>query len=239
MAAEGGESLTANATISLLFDGHNQAEFKKLMSTAREIVVVGADSSPDAVIPEQIATVDALGEAGRTISIYLGRKGVLNSSEVLGDARELRWQRVAEVPVNFIAVDNARVVISSHRFFESAELVSGFGFDAEAFGASGEAGGRNRGVRDLHSQQPRIHPELRRAVSAGGNDQHGVRRIDDQPDGQQTLREETADAMDALRCAPATADPHESLNGELDEVFRRWYPRFRPQPQTNIPDKVA
>ena len=27
------------------------------------------------------------------------------------------------------------------------------------------------------------------------------------------------------------------LNGELDEVFRRWYPRFRPQPQTNIPDK--
>jgi len=29
------------------------------------------------------------------------------------------------------------------------------------------------------------------------------------------------------------------LNGELDEVFRRWYPRFRPQPQTNIPDKVA
>jgi hypothetical protein len=39
--------------------------------------------------------------------------------------------------------------------------------------------GRNRGVRDLHSQQSRIHPELRRAVSAGGNDQHGVRRIDD------------------------------------------------------------
>jgi len=27
------------------------------------------------------------------------------------------------------------------------------------------------------------------------------------------------------------------LNGELDEVFRRWYPRFRPQPQTDIPDK--
>lgn len=89
MAAEGGESLTANATISLLFDGHNQAEFKKLMSTAREIVVMGADSSPDAVIPEHIATVDALSEAGRTISIYLRRKGVSNSGEVLGDARDL------------------------------------------------------------------------------------------------------------------------------------------------------
>jgi len=127
MAAEGGESLTANGTISLLFDGHNQAEFKKLMSTAREIIVVGADSSPDAVFPEQIATVDALCEAGRAISIYLRRKGTLNGSEVLGDARELRWQRVAEVPVNFIAVDNTRVVISSHRFFESDASDRAFG----------------------------------------------------------------------------------------------------------------
>ena len=30
------------------------------------------------------------------------------------------------------------------------------------------------------------------------------------------------------------------LNGELDEVFRRWYPRFRPQPQiTETERKVA
>jgi hypothetical protein len=30
------------------------------------------------------------------------------------------------------------------------------------------------------------------------------------------------------------------LNGELDDVFRRWYPRFRPQPQTQTPNqKVA
>ena len=30
------------------------------------------------------------------------------------------------------------------------------------------------------------------------------------------------------------------LNDELDDVFRRWYPRFRPQPQTTAPErKVA
>jgi hypothetical protein len=30
------------------------------------------------------------------------------------------------------------------------------------------------------------------------------------------------------------------LNGELDDVFRRWHPRFRPQPQTQTPNqKVA
>jgi hypothetical protein len=27
------------------------------------------------------------------------------------------------------------------------------------------------------------------------------------------------------------------LNDELDDVFRRWYPRFRPQPQTTAPER--
>ena len=29
------------------------------------------------------------------------------------------------------------------------------------------------------------------------------------------------------------------LNEGLDEVFRRWYPRFRPQPQTTVPERKA
>ena len=29
------------------------------------------------------------------------------------------------------------------------------------------------------------------------------------------------------------------LNDELDEVFRRWYPRFRPQLQTTAPERKA
>ena len=29
------------------------------------------------------------------------------------------------------------------------------------------------------------------------------------------------------------------LNNELEDVFRRWYPRFRPQPQTAAPDQKA
>jgi hypothetical protein len=29
------------------------------------------------------------------------------------------------------------------------------------------------------------------------------------------------------------------LNDELDEVFRRWYPKFHPQPQTTAPERKA
>ena len=29
------------------------------------------------------------------------------------------------------------------------------------------------------------------------------------------------------------------LNNELDEVFPRWYPKFRPQPQTQKPARKA
>jgi hypothetical protein len=29
------------------------------------------------------------------------------------------------------------------------------------------------------------------------------------------------------------------LNDELDEAFRRWYPKFRPQPQTEEPVRKA
>ena len=29
------------------------------------------------------------------------------------------------------------------------------------------------------------------------------------------------------------------LNEDLDEVFRRWYPKFRPQPQTQEPERKA
>jgi len=29
------------------------------------------------------------------------------------------------------------------------------------------------------------------------------------------------------------------LNEDLDEVFRHWYPKFRPQPQTQEPELKA
>jgi hypothetical protein len=38
----------------------------------------------------------------------------------------------------------------------------------------GQVGGGDRGLTDLHSEQPGIHPELRGTVPAGGDDQHGV-----------------------------------------------------------------
>lgn len=44
----------------------------------------------------------------------------------------------------------------------------------------------------------------------GGDDQHGLRRVDDQPGGQQTVCQEATDAVDATRRAPATTDADES-----------------------------
>ena len=43
----------------------------------------------------------------------------------------------------------------------------------------------------------------------GGNDQHGLRGVDDQPSGQQTIRQETADAVDAARGPSFAADQDE------------------------------
>ena len=46
--------------------------------------------------------------------------------------------------------------------------------------------------------------------------------------GQQALREETADAMDALRCAPATADPHESSQRRTGRSIPALVPEISP-----------
>lgn len=58
-------------------------------------------------------------------------------------------------------------------------------------------------------QQPGVHPELRRAVPAGREDQHGVRGVDDQSSGESALCQETTDAVVAEGRAPAITDPDE------------------------------
>jgi hypothetical protein len=40
----------------------------------------------------------------------------------------------------------------------------------------------------------------------GENHQHGIRGVDDQPSGQQTIRREAADALDLARCASFAAN---------------------------------
>ena len=82
-------------------------------------------------------------------------------------------------------------------------------------------------LRDLHPEQPGIHPELRGAVPAGRDDQHGVCGVDDQSGGEPPVREETTDAVDAERSAPVLQTRTKVLNNELEDVFRRWYPQFR------------
>src|SRR5580704_9044232 len=51
--------------------------------------------------------------------------------------------------------------------------------------------------------------ELRRASTAKGNDFNGIRGVDDQSSGQQTIRQKTADAMDAARGPSFAADQDE------------------------------
>src|SRR5580704_16211418 len=51
--------------------------------------------------------------------------------------------------------------------------------------------------------------ELRRASTARGNDFNGIRGVDDQSSGQQTIRQKTADAMDAARGPSFAADKDE------------------------------
>jgi hypothetical protein len=84
-----------------------------------------------------------------------------------------------------------------------------------------------------------INSEFRRARSARGNDQHSVRGIDHQPGGQPAVRQETADGVDVARSASVMADSDEGSQRGPDDVFRRWYPRFRPQPQTIVPASKA
>src|SRR5580704_1473035 len=47
------------------------------------------------------------------------------------------------------------------------------------------------------------------SATARGNDFNGIRGVDDQSSGQQTIRQKTADAMDAARGPSFTADKDE------------------------------
>jgi hypothetical protein len=64
-------------------------------------------------------------------------------------------------------------------------------------------------LADLHPEQPGIDPQLRGTVPAGGDDQHGVCGVDDQPGGEPPVCEETANAVDAERSALAVTDADE------------------------------
>jgi len=59
--------------------------------------------------------------------------------------------------------------------------------------------------------------------------------------GKQTIRQdqEAADAMVAAWGPFLLQTRTKVLNEDLDEVFRHWYPKFRPQPQTQEPELKA
>src|SRR6516225_3945165 len=114
-----------------------------------------------------------------------------------------------------------------------------FGPDPQTIRPGGQVGGGDRGLADLHPEQPGIDPELRRTVPAGGDDQDGVCGVDDQSGGEPAVCEEAADAVDAERSALAVTTRTKVLNNELEDVFRRWFPRFRPKAQTTSPEQKA
>jgi hypothetical protein len=63
--------------------------------------------------------------------------------------------------------------------------------------------------------------------------------VDDQPSCQPTIREKQQMQW-TLRGAHLLLQTRTKvLNHDLDDLFRRWYPQFRPQPQTQAPDRKA
>jgi hypothetical protein len=85
--------------------------------------------------------------------------------------------------------------------------------------------------------KPRVHPQLRRAATARGNDQHGIRGVDHQPSGQRTIRQEAADAVDATGRPSFAADQDEGPQRGSGQPIAPLYPKFRPQPQTQEQDR--
>src|SRR6516225_10845185 len=80
---------------------------------------------------------------------------------------------------------------------------------------SAKAGSRPNRIRDLHSQPPGLHPELRRALPAGRDDQHGVRGVHDQSGGEPPVRKKTTDAMDAEGRALIAAGPNQGVEQRI------------------------
>jgi len=97
---------------------------------------------------------------------------------------------------------------------EALERVVHLSMDLDEIQASSPAARKLRGGLAAFETYIRnnegIHPQLRRAPPARGDDQHGVRRIDHQRGGQQTLREEAADAVVPSRSPPPPADTDQS-----------------------------
>jgi hypothetical protein len=87
--------------------------------------------------------------------------------------------------------------------------VHGRGPDQQAIRPGRQVGGGDLGLADLHPEQPGIDPQLRGTVPTGGDDQHGICGVDDQPGGEPPVCEEAADAMDTERSAFAGADADE------------------------------
>jgi hypothetical protein len=85
-------------------------------------------------------------------------------------------------------------------------------------------------------------PNYGEAVPAGRNDQHGVCGIDDQIDQVVSRRFVKKQQMSwTLKGAHLLLQTRTKvLNNELDEVFRRWYPKSRPVAQPPVSErKVA
>jgi hypothetical protein len=79
----------------------------------------------------------------------------------------------------------------------------------------------------------------RRASTSRGDDQHGLRGVDYQPSGLQTIVKKQQMQW-TLRGAHLLLQTRTKvLNEDLDDLFRRWYPKFRPQPQTQEPELKA
>jgi hypothetical protein len=126
LAQEGGQSLTADVDVSLVFDGHNQIEFRRLISLARKSITIGCETLT-VVSAEEQAMLNSSIDADRAVSV-LCRAGcgalVVDALNKASGSEESRVvvQGPVDVPINYAVVDSTRVFISSYRPFTSSEM---------------------------------------------------------------------------------------------------------------------
>jgi len=124
LAQEGGRSLTADVDVSLVFDGHNQIEFRRLISLARKSIIIGCEA-PSVVSAEEQTLLNSSIDGNRAVAVFCragcGALLVEEFNKPASEGSRLVVRGPVDVPINYVVVDSTRVFISSYRLFTPLE----------------------------------------------------------------------------------------------------------------------
>jgi hypothetical protein len=126
LAQEGGQSLTADVDVSLVFDGHNPIEFRRLISLARKSITIGCET-PAVLSAEEQMMLNSSIDASRAVTVLCragcGALAVDALNKAPSEESRVVVQGPVDVPINYAVVDNTRVFISSYRPFTPSETL--------------------------------------------------------------------------------------------------------------------